>query len=122
MARAVGSPKRQFSRALLGLRHCPGLAGREHMQGEGAQQPMWGFERKGRGAGVGCRFVLLQCGKIPTGERHIRQRQAGCHPGLQERSSFRLLPGSGSFREKQVSCGTMVEFHIWALAGARKGR
>ena len=91
------------------------------MQGEGALQPTLGLERKGREAGVGCRLALLQCRKAPTAERHTRQRQAGCHPGLQERCSFRLLPGGGCCGDKQVPCGTMVELHHAPGHGQEQG-
>lgn len=50
--------------------------------------------------------------KTPTGEGHIRQRQARLFPCLQENCSFRFHPGGGHFRKKQVASRTMVELHI----------
>ena len=75
---AGGSPQKQLSLALRGLRECPGAAGRGPVQGQGAPQPRLGFERKGREAGMDCRLLLLQCRKAATGESHVRGRHAGC--------------------------------------------
>lgn len=112
--RAGGCPQRQLGLALLGLRDCPGPAGGEHGQGEEALQPTLGLERENAEAGVGGRLVLL------NGERHGRQRQAGCPPRLQESCSFRLLAGGGRCRDKQVPGGTLVELCMWARARARQ--
>lgn len=60
MASAVGSPQKQLSLVLQGLRDHHSPVGGVHMQGEGVLQPTQGFERKHREAGVGYRPVLLQ--------------------------------------------------------------
>ena len=102
-ARAVGSPERQLSLALVGLRECPGPAGRGHVQGEGTPGPRLGFERKGGEAGVGCRLVLLQWRKTHEAEagrlsaRASREvfLQAAPRRGLLQREASALWEDGG---------------------------
>lgn len=110
MASAVGSHQRQLSLVLLGLRDHRSPLGGVHMQGEGVLQPMQGFERKHREAGVGYRLVLLQ--GMENARWRRTQRQARLFTYLQETCSSGFHPGGGHFRKKQVPSGTVVELHI----------
>lgn len=121
MASAVGSPQRQLSLVLQGLRDHHSPVGGVHMQGEGVLQPTQGFERKHREAGVGYRPVLLQ-GMENTHWRRTHKAEAGkVVPMSSGEVFFQVSPRWWPFQEE--ACGLWDRGGVTHLAtGMGKGK
>lgn len=116
--RAGGSPQRQLSLALLGLRACPGPAGGDQVQSEGALQSTLGLQTQTERQVLDAGLFYCSAGKHPL-EKDTGGRGRQVVPAAFKRS---FLSGSGHCRVQQVPYGTLVQWGICARAGARRRR